>query len=126
MNIKTIVEAVNESWNKELNSGNAKGLAALYAENATLSPGNGKTLVGRTEIEKLFKGFVDGGIHNHTLEIIEVGGSGNMIYQIARWAAQGEESNGETPLFNGITTSVLEQNSGGAWLARIHIWNVNQ
>jgi uncharacterized protein (TIGR02246 family) len=126
MNERSIIEAANAEWNKALNSGNVKGLAALYTENAILSPGNGVTLVGRAEIENLFRGFVDGGVHNHTLEIIEVGGSDKMIYQVARWSAQGAEANGETPLFGGITTSVLELSTDGNWLARTHIWNVNQ
>lgn len=120
------VEAANAKWNKALNSGNVKELAALYTENATLSPGNGKTIVGRAEIENLFKGFVDGGVHNHTLEIIEVGGTGKMIYQVAKWKAQGAEANGKSPSFGGITTSVLEQGSDGNWLTRTHTWNVNQ
>jgi len=126
MNSRLIIEAANAEWNKALNSGNVKGLAALYTENATLSPGNGVTLVGRAEIENLFKSFVDGGVHNHTLEIIEVGGSDKMIYQVARWSAQGAEANGETPSFGGITTSVLEQSADGNWLARTHVWNANQ
>ena len=126
VNPANTIEAANAKWNKALNSGNVKELAALYTENATLSPGNGKTIVGRAEIENLFKGFVDGGVHNHTLEIIEVGGTGKMIYQVARWNAQGAETNGETPSFGGITTSVLEQGSDGNWLTRTQIWNVNQ
>lgn len=120
------IESANAEWNKALNSGDVKGLAALYTENATLSPGDGKTLVGRAEIENLFKGFVDGGVHNHTLEVIDVGGSGKMIYQVAKWSAQGAEANGETPTFGGITTSILEQNSGGKWRIRSHVWNVSQ
>ena len=126
MNNRSIIEAANAKWNKALNSGNVKELAALYTENATLSPGNGVTLVGRAEIEGLFKSFVDAGVHNHTLEIVEVGGSDKMIYQVARWNAEGAEANGETPSFGGITTSVLEQGSDGNWLTRTHIWNVNQ
>ena len=126
VNPANTIEAANAKWNKALNSGNVKELAALYTENAILSPGNGKTIVGRAEIENLFKGFVDGGVHNHTLEIIEVGGTGKMIYQVAKWKAQGAEANGKTPSFGGITTSVLEQGSDGNWLTRTHIWNVNQ
>lgn len=101
-------------------------MSALYTENVTLSTGNGKTIVGRAEIENLFKGFVDGGVHIHTLEIIEVGGTGKMIYQVAKWKAQSAEANGKTPSFGGITTSFLEQGSDGNWLTRTHIWNVNQ
>jgi len=126
MNNRLIIEAANAEWNKMFNSGNVKGLAALYAENAILSPGNGNALVGRAEIENLFKSFVDGGVHNHTLEIVEVGGTDKMIYQITRWGAEGAEANGETSSFGGITTSVLEQSADGNWLARTHVWNANQ
>jgi len=126
MNKRSIIEAVNAEWNKALNSGNVKGLASLYTENAILSPGNGVTLEGRAEIEGLFQSFVDAGVHNHTLEIIELGGSDKLIYQVARWNAQGTEANGETRSFGGITTSALEQSADGNWLARAHIWNVNQ
>lgn len=126
MNIRSIFDTANTNWNNALNSGNISALAALYAENATLSPGNGKTLKGRVEIATLFQGFVDAGVHNHTLEIVEVGGFENLIYQIAKWNAQGKESNGKCPEFGGITTSVLERSSDGIWLARTHIWNVEQ
>lgn len=121
--IKAIVESANAAWNKALNSGDTKALSALYAEDATLSPGNGKTLKGRTEIESLFKGFVANGVHNHTLEIIEVGGNGKLIYQVSKWNAEGAIADGKKPSFGGITTSVLELNANGQWLARSHVWN---
>lgn len=121
--LKSIAESANATWNQALNSGNASGLAALYAENAILSPGNGKTLSGRTEIAALFKSFVDSGVHNHTLEIIEVGGNENIIYQVAKWNANGANKDGKSPSFGGITTSVLELGTDGKWLARTHVWN---
>jgi uncharacterized protein (TIGR02246 family) len=126
MSNRSIIEALNAEWNNVLNSGNIKDLSNLYAENAILSPGNGKTLVGRPEIEDLFNGFILGGVHNHTLEIVEVGRSGNAIYQIAKWNAQGAQANGETPSFGGITTSVYEQSNDGKWLAITHVWNLTQ
>lgn len=125
-NPKAIIETVNAEWNEALNSGNIKDLAALYTENATISPGNGKTLVGRAEIENLFQGFVESGVHNHSLEVIEVGSSGKLIYQVTKWSAQGAETNGEVPTFGGITTSILEPDSEGKWLARTHVWNMAQ
>lgn len=121
--IKTIIETANTAWNQALNSGNAKALSALYAADATLSPGNGKTLTGRTEIENLFKGFVDNGVHNHTLEIIEVGGTDKVIYQVSKWNANGASVDGKKPSFGGITMSVLELGADGKWLARSHVWN---
>ena len=122
-NIKSIIEAANLAWNQALNTGNINALAALYAENAMVSPGNGLALVGRVEIENLFKSFVENGVHNHTLEVIKVGGNEKVIYQISKWNANGAESNGETPSFGGVTMSVLEKDNDGKWLAQSHVWN---
>lgn len=120
MDIKSIIESANLAWNKALNSGSVKTLAGLYADNAIISPGNGMALTGRDEIEKLFMNFVKNGVHNHTLEIIEVGGSDKVIYQVSKWNANGAESSS----FGGITMSILEQHSDGKWLTNSHVWNM--
>ncbi|MDI1307928.1 MAG: DUF4440 domain-containing protein [Methylotenera sp.] len=120
MDIKSIIELANSKWNKALNSGNIKALASFYTENATVSPGNGTTLAGRGEIEALFNGFVENGVHNHTLEIVECGGSDKVIYQVSKWNANGADSSS----FGGITMSVLEQSSDGQWHTNSHVWNM--
>ena len=120
MDIKSIIELANAAWNKALNSRNIKALASLYSENATVSPGNGTTLAGRSEIEALFNSFVENGVHNHTLEIIGCGGSDKVIYQVSKWHANGAESSS----FGGITMSVLEQSSDGQWHTNSHVWNM--
>ena len=121
--IKAIVEKGNLAWNVALNSGNVNSLAALYAEDATVSAGDGKTIVGRVAIEKLFNGFIDNGVHNHSLEIIQVMGSNNMIYQVTKWSANGAETNGIKPSFGGITMSTLLQSDDDKWLISAHVWN---
>ena len=123
---KAAVEALNANWNKALNSGDAKGLAKLYAEDALLSPGNGQVLKGRAEIEKLFQGFVDAGVHNHTLEIVSASGNDKALYQVAKWNANGAEKDGKKPSFGGVTTSVYEKDANGQWVTRSHVWNAAQ
>lgn len=123
--INATLESLNSAWNQALNSGNTHALAHLYAENAMLSPGNGQTLVGRVEIEGLFKSFVDNGVHNHTLEIVTAGGDDQVLYQVARWHANGAEKDGVLPSFGGVTMSVFEKGVDGRWLARSHVWNVS-
>lgn len=121
--IKTIVEEGNFAWNAALNSGNVHSLVALYAEDATVSAGDGKTIVGRAAIEELFKGFIDNGVHNHSLEIIQVKGSDNMIYQVTKWSANGAETKGIKPSFGGITMSTLLHSDDDEWLIGAHVWN---
>jgi hypothetical protein len=47
-NIRTVVTGLNSSWNEAFNKGDASAVAALYDEKATLSAGNGKTLLSLT------------------------------------------------------------------------------
>ncbi len=124
LNVKSVIETGNSAWNQNLNTGNAKALSNLYTDNATLSPGNGKVLVGRAEIEKLFTSFVENGVHDHALEVITVGGEGNMMYQVSKWSAKGAVVDGKAPAFGGVTTSVLVKGADGKWLIQSHVWNL--
>ena len=120
---RRVVEGLNAAWNQAFNSGDAAALAALYDEKATLSPGNGKALLGRAEIQKLFKGFIDSGVGNHGIEIIEAHEHGGVAYEIARWTAQGAEKDGKRPSFGGVLVNVFRKGSDGKWKSVSHIWN---
>lgn len=120
-----ITTSVNETWNDAFNNGDIEKLVSLYAEDATLSPGNGQALVGRDAIANLFQSFIDAGVHDHSLETVTTGGDENTIFQVARWSAKGGTANGETPEFGGITMNVLEKNQDGKWVTRAHVWNAS-
>jgi len=119
----SIVTAANAAWNDAFNSRDMEKLAGFYAENATLSPGNGQALVGREAVAGLFRSFIEAGVHSHTLETVEVGGDSNTIFQVAKWSAKGAAADGVTPEFGGITMNVLERNAEGNWITRAHVWN---
>lgn len=122
--VKSIAEQANAAWNQAFNSGNAAALSQLYQSDAILSPGNGQILEGHSAIEQLFKSFIDNGVHNHKLEIVKASGTDKLIYQVAKWSANGAAADGgEAPGFGGITTSVMELGSDGKWHIRSHVWN---
>ena len=123
--MRAVVTGLNSSWNEAFNRGDATAVAALYDEKATLSAGNGKTLVGRSEIEKLFKGYVDNGVHKHTIDIVEVYGNGDFAYEVARWSAKGREKDGKEPTFGGVLTNVFERGTDGRWKSMSHVWNTS-
>lgn len=125
MSEKAIVENANLNWNNAFNNKDIKALVKLYADDAILSPGNGVALAGHEEIEALFKSFIDGGVNSHALTIIEVGGSDDFIYQVAKWSAKGPEVDGEKAEFGGVTTTVFKKSNDGEYLAHSHVWNVN-
>ena len=121
--VRTVVTGLNSSWNEAFNKGDASAVAALYDEKATLSAGDGKTLVGRSEIEKLFKGFIDSGVHNHTIDIVEAYGNGDFAYEVAKWSAKGPAKDGKEPAFGGVLTNVFERGADGKWKSMSHVWN---
>ncbi|MEX2524762.1 MAG: SgcJ/EcaC family oxidoreductase [Gammaproteobacteria bacterium] len=117
-------EKLNEKWNTAFNQGDATAVAALYAEDAILSPGNGETIKGRAAIQELFQGFIDNGVHDHSIEVIEAHQSGDVLYEVARWQAHGTNENGETTSFGGILANTFYRDEEGNWRSRLHIWNM--
>lgn len=120
---RATVEKLNAEWDKAFNAGDAASLAALYADKATVSPGNGKVVTGRAEIEKLFKGFFEAGAHNHKIDPVAVHSSGNLMHQVARWSANGPEKDGKKPTWGGVLTSTFQKGAGGKWQTVSHVWN---
>jgi len=119
-----IFESVNATWNKTFNAGDSDGLAALYTEDATLSPGNGDVLVGQQQIVNLFKSFIDNGVHNHSIETVNAYRNHDQIVQIAKWQADGVNDKKETISFGGVLMTVIKQNTDGKWLTQSAVWNM--
>ncbi|CAB3696926.1 YybH family protein [Paraburkholderia rhynchosiae] len=120
---RAIVERINSAWNQAFNTHNAQALAALYEETAKVSPGNGKTVEGRSEIEALFKGALENGFHDHSIEVIDARRNGNMAYELATWHAAGPEKDGKSPQFTGVLVNVFHKDADGRWRSISHIWN---
>lgn len=119
-----VAETANATWNKTFNSADSAALANLYAEDATLSPGNGAVLNGRKEIAGLFQSFFDNGVHNHQIKVINTYAQGDQVVQLSHWQADGADAEGNKVTFGGILISVLEKNNEGKWVVRSHVWNM--
>ncbi|WP_438970379.1 YybH family protein [Methylophaga sp.] len=120
---QNIVKNANQQWNSALNDGKIDRLVTLYAEDATLSPGNGEVLKGHAEIEKLFAGFIQNGVHNHQIETIDVMATDKQITQLAYWQANGVDAEQNTVQFGGVLGIVFEKNNADEWKMKSHIWN---
>ncbi|MGF6408890.1 YybH family protein [Paraburkholderia sp. MM5482-R1] len=120
-----LVEEANATWNKDFNKGDAHGLAALYDEKAVVSPGNGKTVQGREEIEKLFKSYFDAGVHDHTIDVVHATRVGNVMYETANWSAV-QEKDGKKTQFKGVLLKVMTKSADGKWRTTAHTWNAEE
>ncbi|MFM0049709.1 YybH family protein [Caballeronia grimmiae] len=120
-----MVQKANAAWDKTFNSGDAKKLASLYDENAVVSPGNGKTVKGRADIEKLFDGYFKAGVGNHTTDVVNARRVGNVLYETANWTAVADKD-GKKTQYQGVLLKVMTKSSDGQWRTTAHTWNAAQ
>ncbi len=116
-------QGLANAWDEAFNAGDAAAVGAMYAEDARLSPGDGRILEGRAAVQELFQGFIDFGVHNHMIEIVSASHSGDVLYVVGHWTANGPEQDGNTPTFGGALTNVFHKDGDGNWQSRVHIWN---
>ena len=119
------VDQTNSDWNAAFNKGDAHGLAAMYDERAVVSPGNGTTVQGRADIEKLFKSYFDAGVHDHTIDVVQASRVGNVMYETANWTAVAEKDGKKTP-YKGVLVKVMTRGADGKWRTTAHTWNAAQ
>ena len=112
------IAALNQSWDDAFNSKDAGKVASLYAEDGRVITGDGTILNGRGEIEGLFQGFMDGGFHNHKIEMVDVKVIGDVAYETAKWSGVG----GDKKTYGGHLVNIYQKGADG-WQAVLHIWN---
>lgn len=118
---RKVIDGLNRAWDDAFNRADAAALAALYDENATLSPGNGSTVKGRAAIQGVFQGAFDKGFGNHRIEIVEALLQGAFAYEIANWTAR-HMKDGVNDAYRGVLVHVFRK-SGPNWLSVSHVWN---
>jgi uncharacterized protein (TIGR02246 family) len=118
------VAKANSQWNAALNGGDIDALMAIYTDNATLSPGNGKILEGKAAIRELLSGFINNGVHNHQIETSAVYAADKQITQVGYWHAEGVDADNQATKFGGVLVTVLQQNDEGQWQLQSHVWNM--
>lgn len=117
------VSAAYEGWNAAFNKGDAQALAAAYTDDAKLLPPTHTVLSGPGEIEEFFSGLFEAGVTDHTLDVIEAGGDGNLVYSAANWTAKGKDAEGNPQDLGGIATHVFERQDNGELKLKLHTFN---
>ena len=112
------------AWEKAYNSGDVKGVAAQYAEDALLAPPNSPGVRGRAAIEKFFtKDMADSKAAGVVFAInypTEVGVSGNTGWESGTYKATIKGSVVETGKFLSVS-----RKKDGKWLYIRDTWNAD-
>ena len=110
---QTEIRTLIETWEKSANAKDASGIAALYAENATLLPPGQPAIKGRQNIQAFWQGFFDAGASDAKLKSVEIAGSGAFVYEIGEYSAMMPQPTGGTARGTGKYLVVWERQSDG-------------
>ena len=112
------------SWEKAYNAGDAKGVAAQYADNAVLLPPGASAVSGRTAIQAFFGKEVAASKAAGASFVLnpktDVGVSGNMGWESGTYKATVKGAVVETGKFLSVS-----RKQGGKWLYIRDTWNAD-
>ena len=75
------VSAAYAAWDAAFNKGDAKAVAAFYADDAVFPPPTHDVVKGPAGVGKFFAGLFEAGVTGHKLELIE----GNCSAHLLSW-----------------------------------------
>ena len=110
---KAEIRALIESWEKAAAAKDARAVAALYAENATLLPPGMPAMKGRQNIQTFWQGFFDAGASDARLQSVEIRGAEPFVYEIGEYRAMMPQPTGGTAPGHGKYLVVWERQSDG-------------
>jgi len=118
---KSDVAVGEQKWLEAFNSGDASGVAQMYAADGRLHPPNGETADGRSDIEAFVKEFVQTGAQL-TFQMVTVHESPDMCASVGRYLMDFPAESG-APQDRGKFIEVWARQSDGSWLIVDDIFN---
>jgi uncharacterized protein (TIGR02246 family) len=111
---QTEIRALIANWERAAAARDARGVAALYAEDATLLPPGQPAIKGRQNIQNFWQGFFDLGASDARINPVEIRGSDPFVYEIGEYSAMMPQPTGGTAPGNGKYLVVWERQSDGS------------
>jgi uncharacterized protein (TIGR02246 family) len=119
---RTAIEAANAEFGAAYGRGDARAVAAMYAEGGQLFPPNERVVTGRAAIEGFWKAAMDSGVKGVALKTAEVESLGDSAVEAGTYTLYGKDG---TALDRGKYL-VLWKRVGGAWRLHRDCWNSNE
>jgi uncharacterized protein (TIGR02246 family) len=111
------------AWDAAFAKGDAKAIAALYADDAIFLPGTHDIIKGPSGVENFFAGIFRMGVTGHKLELIEAHNEGSIVFGAAKWSANGKDANGADQPWAGLATHIFERQADGSLKLILHTFN---
>ena len=119
------VLAIARAWEQCASVKDARGIAGLYTENATLLPPGQPAITGRQNIQGFWQGFFDAGASDAKLTSIQISGSGDLAYEIGGYSAMMPQPSGGTAPGTGKYLVVFERQQDGTLKMKADMFSPN-
>ena len=124
---RAVMEADNARWLAAYNSRDTAAFPAMYTKDAVVLPPGAQPAAGREAIGQFWDNWLKkGNRKDHTFEIVSIQQDGIYLYQVARWTVVVVKDTGEHTQLSGNTVRIFEHQPDGAWLTKVHIFNLHQ
>jgi uncharacterized protein (TIGR02246 family) len=117
------VKAAYSAWDAAFNKGDAKAVAAFYAQDAYFLPATHDVIQGSSGVEAFFGKLFGMGVTGHKLELISAYGDDKIVYGTAKWSAKGKDANGADQPWGGVATHIFEKQADGSLKLKVHTFN---
>jgi uncharacterized protein (TIGR02246 family) len=125
--LREVMEADNALWLAAYNTNTPAAFPPMYTEDAVVLPPGAQPINGRQAIRQFWEDRLKpGNRKDHTFEIVSLQQDGKYAYQVARWTLNIINKTGEPTKVSGNTVRIFERQPDGAWLTKVHIFNLHQ
>jgi uncharacterized protein (TIGR02246 family) len=122
--IRKSIEEANTKYSEAIREGNLAGVVAGYTDDATMVPPEGELVKGKQAIEELYIKFFQMGMKEIVLTTIEVGGSGDTVYEIGKTRVR-IQPEGQAAILDSTKYLVIwNRQADGTWKVHVDIWNL--
>lgn len=121
--VRQAIEEVNAQFMDAINRGDAAAAAAFYTKDAKLLPAGSEMVSGRQAIQAFWQGAVKMGIRNFTLETVDLGREGDLLYEIGTYSLAIQPEGGPVTTDRGKYVTVRKCQPDGSWKLVADIWN---
>ena len=119
--IRAEIEQLAEKFVNTYNQGDARGIAAFYAEKGMVMPPNSTIVEGSQQIESFWQVMMNLGAKNIKLQVLEAEQYDDTAYEVGRATILSEDNQ----TIDDIKYVVIWKRENGAWKIYRDIFNSN-
>ncbi len=121
--VRQAIDSQNAKFTAAYNRQDAAGVAALYTQNATALPPNGKMLQGRSAIKESNQAEFAMGLKDLQLSTVSLNVFGDHAHEIGKFTITLPPKGEEVMKDSGKYLVIWKKQADGTWLIDKDIWN---